>query len=305
MTLDTPLQRVNDLLLQATESSVPLLRETTKHILSAGGKRLRPQLAILSYRAAGGQNDDEVIPLAAAIEITHTATLVHDDINDHGTLRRGRETVNSRWGSTFALLTGDYMFTKVYELMAPFSTDLNLILARAANELVEGETLQIQAARAGTLDRETYYDIIARKTASLFRASAELGATSAHAPQEWADALSQFAFLLGLAFQIIDDVLDLVGDSAEVGKNTGIDIMQGRGLAVAVDGGAAVAEAVDIDTVREKVLGDRSLEDAIATGHKKAEELAQAAIVQLDVLPASPAKEALRELAHLVVDRKR
>ena len=262
-------------------------------------------MAILSYRASGGTNDDDVIPLAAAIEIIHTATLVHDDINDHGTLRRGRETVNSRWGGTFALLTGDYMFTKVYALMAPFSTELNLILARAANELVEGETLQIQSAKEGNLNREIYYEIIARKTASLFRASAELGATAANAPQEWADALSQFAFLLGLAFQIIDDVLDLVGDSAEVGKNTGIDIIQGRGLAVAVEGGVAVAEAPDIDTVRQKVLGDRTIEDAIAKGHEKADELAQAALAQLDVLPASPAVESLRHIAHLVVDRKR
>jgi geranylgeranyl pyrophosphate synthase len=154
MAIDQSLQAVNDLLLSATQSPVLLLSETTRHILSAGGKRLRPRLVLLAHAAVGGEDEAYVVPLAAAVEIIHTATLVHDDINDHGTLRRGRETVNSRWGGTFALLTGDFMFTKTYEIMAPYAGELNAVLARAAIELVEGETLQIQASRQGALDRD-------------------------------------------------------------------------------------------------------------------------------------------------------
>ena len=172
------------------------------------------------------------------VELIHTATLVHDDINDHGTLRRGRETVNARWGGTIALLTGDFMFTKVYQLMARYTGAINAILAKATATLVEGETLQILASKSGTLDRETYMEIIAKKTAALFVAAVDLGASIADAPAEWIAALKEYAFNLGLAFQIADDILDLVGDAQTIGKNAGIDIAQGRGLAVAMQGHA-------------------------------------------------------------------
>ena len=311
MTSDIPLQAVEEYLSSIAQSSVALLSETSAHILSAGGKRLRPRLVLLAHAAVGGQNVAEVIPLAAAVEIIHTATLVHDDINDHGTLRRGRETVNSRWGSTFALLTGDYMFTKTYEIMAPYSAELNLILARAAIELVEGETLQIQAAREGTLDRDSYYQIIAKKTAALFVACAELGATVAGAPREWIAALRGYAFNLGLAFQIIDDVLDLLGDTQTLGKNAGIDLAQGRGIAAVRDDGAdartVAAVQVTPDTApgpfKESLLAGNSPETAIALGRAKARELVERAVTSLEALPPSAARAELQALAETIVTR--
>lgn len=313
MTSEIPLQAVEELLLTVTRSAVPLLSETTAHILSAGGKRLRPRLVLLAHAAVGGTNTDDVIPLAAAVEIIHTATLVHDDINDHGTLRRGRETVNSRWGSTFALLTGDYMFTKTYEIMAPYPAELNRILSRAAIQLVEGETLQIQAARQGVLDRDTYYEIIAKKTAALFVACTELGATAAGAPPEWIQALSTYAFNLGLAFQIVDDILDLIGDAQTLGKNAGMDLPQGRGLAAVRDDGnlpdARPGTAVHVtpDTAggpfKESLLAGNSLETAVELGRAKAQELVERALASLDILPPSPALEELRNLARQVVQR--
>jgi len=313
MTSELPLQAVEELLLTVTRSAVPLLSETTAHILSAGGKRLRPRLVLLAHAAVGGTNTDDVIPLAAAVEIIHTATLVHDDINDHGTLRRGRETVNSRWGSTFALLTGDYMFTKTYEIMAPYPAELNRILSRAAIQLVEGETLQIQAARQGVLDRDTYYEIIAKKTAALFVACTELGATAAGAPPEWVQALSTYAFNLGLAFQIVDDILDLIGDAQTLGKNAGMDLPQGRGLAAVRDDGnlpdarAGTAVHVTPDTAggpfKESLLAGNSLETAVELGRAKAQELVERALASLDILPPSPALEELRNLARQVVQR--
>lgn len=313
MAVDNALQRVDDLLLSIADSAVPLLRQTSQHILGAGGKRVRPRLLLLSYEAAGGASFDEAIPLAAAVEIIHTATLVHDDINDHGTLRRGRETVNSRWGGTYALLTGDYLFTRTYELMAPYSTELNRILARASTALVEGETMQIQAAREGTFDAATYFEIISRKTAALFVASAELGATAANPPAAWVSALSQYAFNLGIAFQLIDDVLDLASDSAHLGKNAGIDIAQGRGIAVAIQSaggsGSKSSAAVEVendisrDMLQDAILRGYTVEDAITKGRTKAQEFADMALAQLDTLPASHAVEALRDLARQVIER--
>lgn len=312
MAVDIALQQLDRLLLSIADSAVPLLRDTSQHILGAGGKRIRPRLLLLAYQASGGTDFDQAVPLAAAIEIIHTATLVHDDINDHGTLRRGRETVNARWGGTFALLTGDYLFTRTYELMAPYSTALNLILARASTALVEGETMQIQAAREGSFDAATYFEIISRKTAALFVAAAELGASAAQAPAEWVSALSQYAFNLGIAFQLIDDVLDLASDTAQLGKNAGIDIAQGRGIAVAIGSSAAsrlapAAVEVENDISREAlqtaILRGVSIEDAIAKGRAKAQEFADRALAQLGPLPPSPALGALRDLAHQVIER--
>src|SRR5450432_1805773 len=221
MSQEKALQSVDDLLLSIVNSDVDILRDASRHILGAGGKRIRPRLTLLSYEAVGGKTLSEALPVAAAVELVHTATLVHDDINDHGSMRRGRPTVNAQWGRTFALLTGDYLFTKVYELMAPYK-DLNIVFAEATVALVEGETLQAAAAKSGQLDRETYTRIIAKKTASLFAGATRMGATLAQmntvSNKDQIDGLEQYGFNIGLAFQIVDDILDLVADSQQLGK---------------------------------------------------------------------------------------
>ena len=173
------------------DSQVAVLRDASRHILSAGGKRVRPRLVLLAYAAAGGNDPSSAAPVAAAVELVHTASVVHDDINDHGIVRRGRPSVNAIWGRTFALLTGDFLFTKVYELMAPYK-DLNIILADATVALVEGETLQASAVKENNFTREVYYRIIALKTAALFRAAGELGARLADGAAEHVEALAQF-----------------------------------------------------------------------------------------------------------------
>src|SRR5258706_8336953 len=235
MNYDQALLAVDELLKSIVNSDVDVLRDASKHILEAGGKRVRPRLTLLAYEAVGGKNLEEALPVAAAVELVHTATLVHDDINDQGSLRRGRPTVNARWGRTFALLTGDFLFTKVYELMAPYK-DLNIVFADATVALVEGETLQAAAAKTGQLDRETYTRIIAKKTASLFAAATKLGAMLGGGTKEQINALEKYGFNLGLAFQIIDDILDLIADSKQLGKTAGIDVAQGKGLATALAG---------------------------------------------------------------------
>ncbi len=290
--LQTALQQVETLMFDVVDSEVAVLRDASRHIISAGGKRIRPRLVLLAYAAAGGADPAAAAPIAAAVELVHTASVVHDDINDHGIVRRGRPSVNAKWGRTFALLTGDFLFTKVYELMAPFK-DLNVVLADATVALVEGETLQASAVKENNFTREVYYRIIAKKTAALFQASGELGARLADGSAEQVKALANFGYNLGLAFQIIDDVLDLTGDSEQLGKTSGIDVEQGRGFAVAYEGTDVIT------SLKEKVLQG----DAIHEAHDQAQQLTDLAIHYLSVLPDSEAKDGLIGLAHLVIDR--
>ncbi|MCC6801513.1 MAG: polyprenyl synthetase family protein [Anaerolineae bacterium] len=291
-TVQDALQQVETLMLDVVDSQVTILRDASRHILSAGGKRVRPRLVLLAYAAAGGQRPEIAVPVAAAVELVHTASVVHDDINDHGVVRRGRASINAIWGRTFALLTGDYLFTKVYELMAPHK-DLNVILADATVALVEGETLQASAVKENNFTREVYYRIIALKTAALFRSAAVLGARLANATPEQVEALGTFGYNIGLAFQIIDDVLDLTGDTEQLGKTAGIDLQQGRGFAAAYEPQDVVA------SLKERVLQG----DAIDEAHTQAEQLARLAIDQLGVLPDSESKDGLIDLAQLIVAR--
>jgi geranylgeranyl pyrophosphate synthase len=301
------LQAVENLMMQTVDSDVDVLRDASRHILAAGGKRMRPRLTLLAYEAVGGQNTNEVLPVAAAVELVHTATLVHDDINDHGTTRRGRPTINAIWGRTFALLTGDFLFTKVYTLMAPYK-DLNIIFAEMTAALVEGETLQAAAAKAGKLDRETYARIIAKKTASLFAGAAKMGATLGGGTPDQIAALEQYGFNLGLAFQIADDILDLIADSEKLGKTAGIDIAQGKGFAMAMAAngdasgkGVAVLEmeADPAAAFKRKLLAGNYIEE----GRAQARNLAALATMSLAILPESTAKAEMVDLARQAVDR--
>lgn len=288
--LEAGLTAVESRMYDVCDSSVTVLREASRHILSAGGKRVRPRLLMLSYLASGGHDPESIAPVAAALELVHTASVVHDDINDHGVVRRGKPSVNAIWGRTFALLTGDFLFTKVYELMAPYK-DLNITLADATVALVEGETLQAQAVKDNVYTRAAYMEIIARKTASLFKAGGVLGAQAAKARQTVIDALGNYGFNVGLAFQIIDDILDLTADEAQLGKTAGIDLEQGRGIAAVADD--------PIATIKRKAMSGT----AIADGRQQAAILVQAAIDELDVLPNSPAKDELIEFARYMVER--
>ena len=310
MNHEQALHAIDELLKSIVNSDVDVLREASQHILEAGGKRVRPRLTLLAYEAVGGTDYSQVLPVAAAVELVHTATLVHDDINDHGSMRRGRPTVNARWGRTFALLTGDYLFTKVYELMAPYK-DLNVVFAEATVALVEGETLQAAAAKSGQLDRETYTRIIAKKTASLFAAATKLGAMLGNAEKDQVSALEQYGFNLGLAFQIVDDILDLVADSKKLGKTAGIDVAQGKGIVTALatangaHGSNVATGVIDVDAAdpmaafKQKMLSGNYIQE----GRENAERLAMLAAMSLSMLPPSSALDELQALSRYVVER--
>lgn len=318
MNVDEAVRACDVLMSEAVASDVPLLEAASRHILLSGGKRIRPRVLFLAYQSVGGTDLAGAVPLAAAVELVHTATLVHDDINDHGHVRRGRETVNERWGQTFALLTGDYLFSRVYTLMAPFG-ELNKVLAEATVALVEGETLQAVAAKADTLSREVYQQIVAKKTASLFRAAALMGAQWGRGDQKHIDALGDYGFYLGLVFQIIDDLLDLTGDPRMMGKEAGVDVAQRKGVATAYTMGktggnghsgeeGAVAElTLDEEqddpflAIKRRLIAGGAVEE----GRQMAQVLAMQARSALDHIPPGPALDGLHDLVTLVLERDR
>ena len=303
------LEAVEEKLRSVVESDVTILDEASRHIIESGGKRVRPRLVFLTYLAAGGKEIETAVSLAAAVELVHTATLVHDDINDHSLTRRGRVTVHARWGRTFALLTGDYLFTKVYEMMAPYGDVFNMIMAEATVHLVEGETLQAAAAKAGKMDRETYKKIISRKTASLFRAAAHMGGLLAGADEEAVEALREYGYRLGLAFQIVDDILDITGDPEKMGKPVGADVAQGTGVVMLQNGGKVVqgdgqvAEA-EADPFQQLMLHLRE-SGAVEVARTQAEEMAGRARRALSRLPESRARQEMDRLIDDIVERER
>lgn len=296
--IDTAMLAVDRRIIEVTQSDIDILREASQHILGAGGKRVRPRLVLLGFMACGGNDIKTVISAAAALELVHTASVVHDDINDHGVVRRGRPSVNQIWGRTFALLTGDYLFTKVYELMLPYDTELNTVFSEATTALVEGETLQAAAVKENKFTREVYMDIIARKTAALFKAGAIIGASLADAEEEVIAALGRYGYNVGLAFQIIDDILDIVGDETKLGKTAGIDTGQGKGF-TSIGGTNNGGSEDPFEAIKAKALaGDR-----INEARMQAQHLVNMAIAELDVLPNSEAKRNMIELAHQIVNR--
>lgn len=286
-------EAVDNVMLNATQSEVELLEDASRHIISSGGKRVRPQMLLLTYLALGGDNLDYALPVAASVEMVHTASVVHDDINDHGLMRRGRPSVNALYGRTFALLTGDFLFTKVYELMAEY-TEANKVLARATKALVEGETLQAAAVKNKDLSKEMYMRVIGLKTAELFSAATELGALLAGANTQTQNAMGEFGYKIGMAFQIIDDVLDITSDTEQLGKTAGVDAEQGKGI-------GSVNGKDPMETIRQEVMQG----DAIEQGKAMARQFVNDALEQLDVLPAGEARDALVDIAHMVVERSR
>jgi octaprenyl-diphosphate synthase len=251
---------VDALILQHMQSSVPVIPALAEHLISAGGKRIRPLMTVSAARAAGAR-DESFRKLAAAVEFIHTATLLHDDVVDSSSLRRGKVAAHLIWGAPSSVLVGDFLFARAFELMVSAGSMQALeILARAARVISEGEVLQLTRAHEISLSEETYLEIISAKTAELFAAAAEAGAVSAGAGEATVRAFRTYGLNVGIAFQLVDDALDYAGAAGALGKNPGDDFREGKVtlpllLAVARTGPGEAA-------FWERTLGDHQQDEA-------------------------------------------
>ena len=219
---------VDRVIAQRLDSEVPLVGEVARYIISAGGKRLRPVLLLLTCGALG-YTGSQRHNLAAVVEFIHTATLLHDDVVDESTLRRGHPTANENFGNPASVLVGDFLYSRAFQMMVDAnSMRVMQTLADATNVIAEGEVLQLMNMHNASLDEEGYLRVIRSKTAKLFEASARLGAILAGSPAAIETACADYGQALGTAFQVIDDVLDYDGNAAEMGKNLGDDLREGK-----------------------------------------------------------------------------
>jgi geranylgeranyl pyrophosphate synthase len=291
--------RVEELLLETAGSDDPLVGEAATHLIKAGGKRLRPALVMISSRA-GTPGRHETDLAAAAVEMVHLATLYHDDVIDQTETRRGAPTVHSKWGIEVAVLAGDYLFAKGCGLGAEAGTAVSRILAAAIAEVCEGQIAETVTLGDPDRSADDYLSTIARKTGALFRASCELGAVTSGADPDETAALSGYGTHLGLAFQIVDDLLDLVGDPDVTGKALGTDIREGvftLPVLEACTRDPSLREIIragerDIDVLLARIRSTGAIESAHASALKHAE----AARAALDGRPTDDWIEALQTI---------
>ncbi len=306
---------VNQIIIQRMKSDVPLIPELASHIIAAGGKRLRPVLALASTRLCGYEGVRQH-KLAAAIEFIHTATLLHDDVVDDSDLRRGSPSANALFGNQSSILVGDFLFSRAFQLMVEDgSIDVLRILSSASAIISEGEVLQLSAQQDCTISEQTYLEIVRAKTAELFAAACRIGAVIAARPTAEEEALRTFGLNLGIAFQIIDDVLDYRSTSAQLGKTLGDDFREGKitlPVILAMHRGGEAERAFWLRTLSEGKQKDGDFEHAIdiLTRHNalkdsvdRARHYGAIARDALGVFPNNPYKSALLDSIEFTIER--
>ncbi len=295
-------------------SDVPLVGQVSRYIVAAGGKRLRPALLLLMSGALGCTSEQR-LNLAAVVEFIHTATLLHDDVVDESTLRRGRATANEAFGNPASVLVGDFLYSRAFQMMVQAQNMRVMeVLAEATNVIAEGEVHQLMNMHDASLSEEEYLRVIRSKTAKLFEASARLAAILAQASPALEAACAEYGQALGTAFQVIDDVLDYDGDVAEMGKNLGDDLREGKvtlPLIVAMQRGSSSQRALIEQAVQEgdsaqmgQILAIVQQTGALDQTRSRAAQEAQRAIDALSLLPPSPYRDALHSLAAQLLDRR-
>ena len=307
------MREVDATIARRLDSGVPLVGEVARYIISAGGKRLRPVLLLLTCGALGCASTQR-FNLAAVVEFIHTATLLHDDVVDESTLRRGRATANEVFGNPASVLVGDFLYSRAFQMMLK-ADDLRVmqILADATNIIAEGEVLQLMNCRNTDIEIDDYLQVIRYKTAKLFEAAARLGALLGKADATGEEALARYGMHLGTAFQLIDDVLDYSGEEATTGKHLGDDLAEGKPtlplIHVMRHGTPAQAQSVRQALQQggrddfAAVLAAIRQTDALAVTRRQAEMEVEQAIRALDDLKTSNYREALLKLALFAVAR--
>ncbi len=308
------MREVDSVISQRLDSGVPLVGEVCRYIIAAGGKRLRPALLLLTCGALG-YTSAQRFSLAAVVEFIHTATLLHDDVVDESTLRRGRATANEAFGNPASVLVGDFLYSRAFQMMVEAgSMRVMEILAEATNVIAEGEVLQLMNMHDASLDEDAYLRVIRSKTAKLFEASARLGAVLAGSPAAMEQACATYGQALGTAFQVIDDLLDYAGNAAEMGKNLGDDLREGKAtlpLIVAMQRGSArqrdvVQHAIENGSVDalDQIVAIVTETGALDATREAAAAEALRAIAAASSLPANPYSAGLLQLVAQLLERR-
>jgi heptaprenyl diphosphate synthase len=311
------LSAVEQSLLEATKSGTPFITETAQHLLEAGGKRFRPLVVLLASQF-GDPNAPGVVPAACVVELTHVATLYHDDVMDEADLRRGAPSANARWDNSLAILTGDFLFSRASQIVSSLGPEAVRIQAEAFERLVTGQILETEGAQPGDDPVQHYLEVLSGKTSSLVAAAGHLGALTAGADPWVVEILTQYGERIGLAFQLADDILDITSESRESGKTPGTDLREGVPtlpvlrlretapdpsvpgdvrLRALLDGG--VAE----DAALEEALTLLRAHPALRAAREDTLRYAEEARALLAPLPECPAKSALERLCDSVALR--
>ena len=307
------MQAVDATIRSQLHSDVPLVSQIADYIISAGGKRIRPALVLLMANAWGYQGNAHH-KLAAVIEFIHTATLLHDDVVDESSMRRGRETANALFGNAASVLVGDFVYSRAFQMMVTINNmRVMQILADATNVIAEGEVLQLMNMHDPDVTEERYLQVIRSKTAKLFEAATELGSLIASAPEADVAAAAEYGRSLGTAFQLIDDVLDYSGNAEDTGKNVGDDLREGKPtlpLIYLLQHGSAEERDLVRNCIAhgdeahfEDILSAITASGALEYTRLKAEQASQRAIMSLQNLAPGEHKEALISLANFAVER--
>ena len=304
---------VTEYILNNLGSNVPLVEKIAHHIVEGGGKRIRPLLVMLAANACK-YNGDQHISLAAVIEFIHTATLLHDDVVDNSELRRGNATANAKWGNAPSVLVGDFLYSRSFQIMVEIGRmEIMQVISHATTIIAEGEVLQLLNQRNPDTSEDSYLQVILGKTAMLFEAATEVGAILADAPAEHREALRLYGRHIGIAFQIVDDLLDYLSDSETMGKNVGDDLAEGKAtlpLIHAMRVGTEEDKEIIRHAIRKGGLDDLSpvLEivhrnGSIDYSKEKAKAQVNLAKEAISVLDKTSFKETLLQIADLAVAR--
>lgn len=308
------MREVDQVIAHRLDSGVPLVGQVARYIIAAGGKRLRPALLLLICGALGFKGAQR-FNLAAVVEFIHTSTLLHDDVVDDSSLRRGNPTANETFGNPASVLVGDFLYSRCFQMMVDAQNmRIMQVLADATNVIAEGEVQQLMNMHNAELDEAGYLQVIRSKTAKLFEASARVGAILAGSSPELEEICAEYGQALGTAFQVIDDVLDYTGEAAVMGKNLGDDLREGKTtlpLIAAMQRGttsqsALIKEAIETGGVAmlDQVIDIVKTTGALDVAHLAATQEAQRAIAAARQLPAGPHTECLLQLAAQLLERQ-
>jgi heptaprenyl diphosphate synthase len=307
------MQGVEELLREHIKGDYPLVEETSRHLVAAGGKRLRPLLTLIASHF-GDSTRKEVIPAAVVCELTHLATLYHDDVMDEAPLRRGVESANNRWGNTIAILTGDYLFSKASDLLADLGPEAVRLQARTFERLVIGQIMETQGPQNGEDPLAHYLRVVGDKTGSLIATSARFGAMLSGAPRETVETLTTFGEQIGIAFQLADDVIDIASESNQSGKTPGTDLREGVPTLVTLNVLASdksedaelkrlLSAPIHDEEVVAQVLRALRSHNGLQQAREQLNQIAKDARTALGPLPLNTATGALFSLCDAVVDR--